>query len=55
MLGVVLDIVEQMRASSMDDQRFIKGVATKMGMTPKELNESIDSLPLSEDSAPGSK
>jgi len=50
MVAVVADVVEKMRASSMDDQRFIEKIATKMNMTKKELNASIDSLPLSEGS-----
>jgi len=50
MLNVVADVVEKMRQSSMDDQRFIASVAHKLNMTPKELNSSIESLPLSENS-----
>lgn len=50
MVGVVADMVEKMRASSMDDQRFISQVASKMNMSAKELRKSIESLPLSENS-----
>ena len=48
MLNLIVDVVEKMRASSMDDQRFIAQVAPRLNMTPKEPNNSLDSFPQTE-------
>jgi len=45
MLNSVADIVDQMRRSSLDDQRFVVGMAANMKMSPQELKSSLDSLP----------
>jgi len=42
MVDMIAGVVETMRKSSMDDQRFVVRIAPKINMTEEELKDSID-------------